>query len=59
MKSNFLEINKNIISGKDKNKCNYYGHTRKLNKKIYELNLEIASCGVSDGIYKGLKQIKK
>ena len=55
----FLEINKNIISGKDKNKCNYYGYTRKLNKKIYELNLEIASCGVSDGIYKGMAHIKK
>ena len=54
-----LKIDKNIISGKDKNECNYYGNIKKLNKKIYSINLEIASCGVSDGNYHGMAHIKK
>lgn len=46
------------ISGKDSNNCNYYGSVTPLNEKIYSALIEIASCGVSDGHYKGMAHIK-
>jgi hypothetical protein len=52
-------IKDNKIIGKDNNNCNYYGEIKPLNKKIYTTNIEIASCGVSDGIYSGMAHIKK
>jgi len=52
-------INNYKILGKDENNCNYYGSIKKLNNKIYNVNIEIASCGVSDGLYKGMAHIKK
>ena len=51
-------IEKNRIIGNDENGCNYYGNINKLNNKIYKVNLEIASCGVSDGIYIGMAHIE-
>ena len=47
------------FSGKDKNNCNYYGQIKRINKKIYFAGIEIASCGVSDGIYTGMAHIRK
>ena len=47
------------ITGTDDNNCNYYGSIKPLNQKIYSANIEIASCGVSDGFYKGMAHIKK
>ena len=58
IKHNIL-INDYKILGKDENNCNYYGDIKKLNKKIYKVNIEIASCGVSDGLYVGMAHIKK
>ena len=58
VKSSF-SINKNKILGKDDSGCNYYGGLKILNKKIYEVSIEIASCGASDGIYNGMAYIKK
>ena len=54
-----ISINENKISGKDKNNCNYYGQIKRINKKIYFAGIEIASCGVSDGIYTGMAHIRK
>lgn len=50
-------INNNKILGKDGNGCNYYGDLKKLNNNIYSLNIEIASCGISDGNYVGMTHI--
>jgi len=58
IKHNIL-INDYKILGKDENNCNYYGDIKKLNKKIYKVNIEIASCGASDGLYVGMAHIKK
>ena len=58
IKSSFI-INKNKILGKDDSGCNYYGAMKILNEKIYEVSIEIASCGSSDGIYTGMAYIKK
>mgnify|MGYP001165172337 FL=1 len=52
-------INNNKILGKDDNNCNYYGTIVPVSEKIYSANIEIASCGVSDGFYKGMAHIKK
>ena len=54
-----IYISNNKILGKDENNCNYYGDVKKLNNKIYKVNIEIASCGVSDGLYIGMAHIKK
>ncbi len=58
IKSSFL-IKKNKIVGKDDADCNYYGDIKILNKKIYDVSIEIASCGASDGIYNGMAYIKR
>tara|TARA_E500000081_G_scaffold4689_1_gene5190 strand:+ start:969 stop:1631 length:663 start_codon:yes stop_codon:yes gene_type:complete len=58
VKHNFLIKNFKIY-GNDSNKCNYYGELINLNKKIYGINIEIASCGISDGIYNGMAHISK
>ena len=52
-------IEKNKILGNDENGCNYYGNINNLNKKIYKVKLEIASCGISDGVYNGMAHIEK
>ncbi len=54
-----IVIEKNKILGKDENGCNYYGDINNLNNKIYMVNLEIASCGISDGVYNGMAHIEK
>ena len=54
-----IVIEKNKILGKDENGCNYYGNINNLNNKIYMVNLEIASCGISDGVYNGMAHIEK
>ena len=51
-------IKNNKIKGNDENGCNYYGSADKLNNKIYSINLEIASCGISDGVYIGMAYIE-
>ena len=51
-------IKNNKIKGNDENGCNYYGFAEKLNSKIYSINLEIASCGISDGVYIGMAYIE-
>ena len=57
IKKNFY-IKNNKIKGNDENGCNYYGFAEKLNSKIYSINLEIASCGISDGVYIGMAYIE-
>ena len=57
IKKNFY-IKNNKIKGNDENGCNYYGSADKLNNKIYSINLEIASCGISDGVYIGMAYIE-
>ena len=57
IKKNFY-IKNNKIKGNDENGCNYYGLAEKLNSKIYSINLEIASCGISDGVYIGMAYIE-
>jgi hypothetical protein len=52
-----LKIKDNKILGKDENNCNYYGSINGISKKIYNVNIEIASCGISDGIYKGMAHV--
>ena len=54
-----IMIEKNKILGKDENGCNYYGDINNLNNKMYKVNLEIASCGISDGVYNGMAHIEK
>ena len=54
-----LSIVNNKISGKDKNKCAYYGDANILNDYIYLIKIEIASCGISDGHYSGMGFIRK
>ena len=57
IKKNFY-IKNNKIKGNDENGCNYYGFAEKINSKIYSINLEIASCGISDGVYIGMAYIE-
>ena len=52
-----LRIKDNKILGKDENNCNYYGSINGISKKIYKVKIEIASCGISDGIYKGMAHV--
>lgn len=58
IKHSFM-INNNKILGKDENGCNYYGDLKYLNNNIHSLNIEIASCGVSDGNYTGMAHINE
>ena len=51
-------IKNNKIKGNDENGCNYYGFAEKINSKIYSIDLEIASCGISDGVYIGMAYIE-
>jgi len=53
-----LRIKDNKILGSDANNCNYYGSIKGISKKIYNVTIEIASCGISDGIYKGMAHIE-
>ena len=55
--SHTLRIKDNEILGRDENNCNYYGSINGISKKIYNVKIEIASCGISDGIYKGMAHI--
>ena len=57
IKKNFY-IKNNKIKGNDENGCNYYGFAEKINSKIYSIDLEIASCGISDGVYIGMAYIE-
>ena len=52
-----LRIKDNKILGRDENNCNYYGSINGISKKIYNVKIEIGSCGMSDGIYKGMAHI--
>ncbi len=54
-----LSVVNNKISGKDKNSCTYYGDANILNDYIYLIEMEIASCGISDGHYSGMAFIRK
>ena len=46
--------NDNNIQGSDSNNCNYYGQLSPLNNFVYNVEIEIASCGTSDGFYYGM-----
>ena len=46
--------NDNNIQGSDSNNCNYYGRLSPLNNFVYNVEIEIASCGTSDGFYYGM-----
>jgi hypothetical protein len=52
-----LRIKDNKILGRDENNCNYYGSINGISKKIYKVKIEIASCGISDGNYKGMAHV--